>query len=322
LKPLIDYGFICLNKYMEQENKGRKYLTALFTTVLLITIGLLLAANNIVLAEGNEDNVQYNIKDMVFRTDTQLERSSRRPKLVHIKKGDYVYSIFTVETDIYKILDEFQITLSGQERVIISTQYITNGSLVRVIKTETIIGEVEEEIPFATKTIKTDKYLKGEEYISQEGVLGIKKQKVISYYEDGVLIESRILAERTVREPVTKVLEIGTSMYSLAGIDPKGYNCEYWYQVVDTGPYTEEEKRWLKFIMYCESGCNAESNKSSYKGLFQWSPYWWSKQFKENIFDGHAQIRHTIVKYRAGESTRLSQWPACHAKYNRTYVVN
>lgn len=307
---------------MEQEKKGRKYLAALLTTVLLITIGLIFAANNIILAEEKQVNTQYDIKDMVFRIDAQLERSSRRPKLVHIKKGDYVYSIFTVETDIYKILDEFQINLSGQERVIISTQYITNGSLVRVIKTETVIEEIEEEIPFTTKIIKTDKYLKGEEYVSQEGVLGMKKKKIISYYEDGVLIESKILSERIVKEPTVRILEVGTSMYSLAGIDPKGYNCEYWYQVVDTGPYTEEEKRWLKFIMYCESGCNAESNKSAYKGLFQWSPYWWSKQFQENIFDGHAQIKHTVAKYRAGESTRLSQWPACHTKYNRTYGIN
>jgi len=307
---------------MEQENKGKKYLITLFTIVLLFTIGLLLANNNIVLAEDIEESVQYNIADMVFRTDTQLERMSRRPKLIHIKKGDYVYNIFTVERDIYKILDEFQIPLSSQEKVIISSQYLTNGSLVRVIKTETIIEEVEKEIPFDTKIIKTDKYLKGTEYISQVGVLGIKKQKVINYYEDGVLIESKILEERTVREPVTKVLEIGTSMYSLAGIDSRGYNCEYWYQVVDTGPYTEEEKRWLKFIMFCESGCNAESNKGPYKGLFQWSPHWWSRQFKENIFDGHAQIRNTISKYRAGESTRANQWPACHARYNRIHWVN
>ena len=307
---------------MKQENKGKKHLTTLLTTMLLLTIGLMIASNNIVLAEGNEVNTQYNIKDMVFRTDSQLERSSRRPKLVHIKKSNYVYSVFTVETDIYKILEEFQINLSDKDRITISTQYITNGSLVRVIKTETITEEIDEEIPFATNIIKTNKYLKGEEYIAQEGVLGVKKQKVVSYYEDGVLIESRILSERIAKEPVTEILEVGTSTYSLIGIDPKGYNCDYWYQVVDSGPYTEEEKRWLKFIMYCESGCNAESNKGSYKGLFQWSPYWWSKQFKENIFDGHAQLRNTISKYRAGESTRANQWPACHARYNRTYGVD
>ena len=305
------------NRRSSLRYKG--FTIALIVNFLLI---LLLSSNshNLVLANSTDlDTKNVEIKDLIYGTNSALERSSRRPKLLHIKKGEYVYKIFTVETDIYKILDQYKIYLDGEYKIILSSEYVTNGSLVRVIKTESVIEEIVSDIPFDVNIIKTNKYIKGEEHITQEGVLGIKKERFLTYYEDGVLVESTLLSEDITREPVTKILEVGTSLYSLVGIDPKGYNCDYWYSVVDSGPYSDEERRWLKFIMYCESGCNAESNKSSYKGLFQWSPLWWSKQFSENIFDGHAQIKNTISKYRAGESTRKSQWPACHAKYVRTY---
>jgi hypothetical protein len=313
--------------YTNSTNRRSSFRYKGFTIALIVSFLLILFfsynSHNLVLAQSGDTNSQdVDIKEIVYGTDSELERSSRRPKLLHIKKGEYVYKIFTVETDIYKILDQYKIYLDGEYRIILSSEYVTNGSLVRVIKTESVIEEIVSDIPFDVNIIKTDKYLKGEEYIAQEGVLGIKKERVLSYYEDGLLIESTLLSENITREPVAKVLEVGTSLYSLTGIDPKGYNCDYWYSVVDSGPYSDEERRWLKFIMYCESGCNAESNKGSYKGLFQWSPTSWSKQFAENIFDGHAQIRNTISKYRAGESTRSNQWPACHARYVRTYGTN
>ena len=309
---------------IQKKKNSSKTLTTTLTLLLFLLLSFLVVGSNTIVLAQEESYVDegVDIKDLVFGTNMELERGSRRPKLVHIKKGNYVYNVFTLETDIYKILEQFQISLDGEDRVIVSTDYLKNGSLVRVIKTQSVIEDIQIEIPFEREVVKTDKYLKGEIYTAQEGVLGVRTQKVLNYYEDGVLVEKKILVDRVVKSPVKEILEEGTSLYSLAGIDPKGYNCDYWYRVVDTGPYTPEEQRWLKFIMYCESGCNAEANKGSYKGLFQWSPFWWNKQFTENIFDGHAQIRNTVAKYRAGEKTRSSQWPACNAKYISTYGVN
>lgn len=287
--------------------------------ILLVILGVVgltyvYASNHTVVANDQE----YTYSDMqVLALLKDINREPRQPKFLTIKKGDFVYGVVTKEVDIYDILSDYKISLEENEKIIISTQNVKNGSFVRIIETDIVVEDVHTEIPFDTRVVKTDKYIKGEEHISQEGVLGIRKQRVLNYYEDGVLVDSQILENTIERHPQTKVLEVGTAMYSLEGIDAKGYNCEYWHKVVDTGPYSEEEKVWLKFIMYCESGCNAESNKGNYKGLFQWSPFWWSKQYSENIFDGHAQIRHTVEKYRSGESTRASQWPACHAKFVR-----
>lgn len=301
----------------QKENKRTQFFSALFATVLLIIIGLIFATDDAVLAQNSEVDVKTgnDIKEAVFGTNLELERTSRKPKLVHIKKGDYVYNIFTIETDIYKILDQYKIDIEDNVKISISTEYILDGTIVRVIKTETVIEDITLDIPFDTEIIKSYQRFEGEQEVLQEGVLGVKTKKVQSYYEDGVLIQSTVLSERVVSEPVKKILEIGSSMYSLDAIEKRGYDCPYWYSVVDSGPYSDEEKEWLKFIMYCESGCNAEHNKGSYKGLFQYSPTTWRKRYSENIFDGYAQIRNTVEKYRAGESTRKSQWPACHKKF-------
>jgi hypothetical protein len=199
-----------------------------------------------------------------------------------------------------------------------SENSLANFSIIKIIKLKTKIETREVEIPFSTRVYDSWKYETGEEVIEQKGVPGVMEQKVQSYYEDGVLVKEDILSEDILREPVEEVIALGSATYTLEGITEKGYDCEYWYSVVDRGNFSAEEKQWLKFMMYCESGCNAESNKSFYKGLFQWSPVLWKKLYSENIFDGEAQIKHTIEKLREGADPN-NMWPACSAKYESKY---
>jgi len=298
------------------------WLKSLVVTLILtlpLTFIFAYSSHKVVLAEDSPNFVESQIKEMVFGTRTELERSSRRPKFVYIKKGDQVFEVFTLQTDINKILKENNISIEEGEKVVLSTGYVTSGSLVKVIKMETVIEDIFIEIPFDVKTVNSDEYAKGEEVISQEGVLGVRKQRVLNYFEDGILIESALLSDVIHTQPQDKIIAIGTSTYSLNGIEPRGYNCPYWYSVVDAGPYTDQEKQWLKHVMYCESGCNAESNKSSFKGLFQWKPSSWKISYsQDNIFDGNAQIRNTMDKIHKGVNP-YSFWPACHKQYVAKY---
>lgn len=238
------------------------------------------------------------------------------PKLITVKKGGNIYKVFSVKTDIREILSDNMIPVEKGERVSMSTPYVVDGTIVRIIRTEVITEINKYDIPFSTEVVKSSELFLGERRVVQKGVLGVKAQNVIKYFEDGELVKSTLIEEKIILDPVKEIIEEGTATYSLDGIEKRGYNCPYWSSVIDSGPYSDEEKSWLKFIMYCESGCNAESNKNAtYKGLFQWSFYWWKKQYKDNIFDGNAQILHTIEKYRAGAAT---MWPACNAKYERT----
>ena len=300
---------------MEKEscNKQQNQISAP-PLIMLMILGmfLLLLINKSYTLVYAQSEQEVDLTTFIYDLDQKRERVSQGPKVITIKRGDEVFNIFTTLTDTKEILKQNGISLEKNDSVVLNSKYPVDGSIISIIKTEVLLVENIVDIPFKTEVIKTTALFEGERETVQNGVLGVKTETLLHYYEDGVLVKTELIEEEIQREPVNAVVKVGTSWYSLDGITKRGYDCPYWYSVVDSGSYTNEEKRWLKFIMYCESGCNAESNKGTYKGLFQWSPYWWRKQFSENIFDGNAQIKHTVSKYRAGESTRAS-----HAKYNR-----
>ena len=307
-----------------KNNESNKHV---LISLLIVALGvfsffLIIKSDELVFASQPLIPIDGKIREALFLPDPLQEKASYGPKLITIQRGDTTFNTLTTLSNVYDILRENSIKLDKNDYVYLNTEYVINGSVIKIVRTTNTIFEMLEEIPFEKEVIENPQLLKGEEKVIQEGKSGIKKQVYFNTYEDNVLAKSELIDEIIMKKPIKEIKEIGTSMYSLNNIEKKGYNCPFWYSVVDSGPYTQEEKDWLKFMMYCESGCNAESNKSNYKGLFQWSPYWWNKQFDENIFDGYAQIKHTVEKYRAGEATRSSQWPACNAKYLKAIGKN
>jgi len=300
-----------------KNNESNKHV---LISLLIVALGvfsffLIIKSDELVFASQPLIPIDGKIREALFLPDPLQEKASYGPKLITIQRGGTAFNTLTTLSNVYDILRENSIELNKNDYVYLNTEYVINGSVIKIVKTTNTIFEMLEEIPFEKEVVENSQLLKGEEKVIQEGKNGIKKQVYFNTYEDNVLVKSELIDEIIIKKPIKEIKEVGTSMYSLNNIEKKGYNCPFWYSVVDSGPYTQEEKDWLKFMMYCESGCNAESNKSNYKGLFQWSPYWWNKQFDENIFDGYAQIKHTVEKYRAGEATRSSQWPRCNAKY-------
>ncbi len=307
-----------------KNNESNKHVLIFLLMVVLgvFLFFLIIKSDELVFASQPLIPIDGDIREALFLPDPLQEKVSYGPKLITIQRGDTAFNTLTTLSNVYDILRENSIKLDKNDYVYLNTEYVINGSVIKIVKTTNTIFEMLEEIPFEKEVIENPQLLKGEEKVIQEGKSGVKKQVYFNTYEDNVLVKSELIDEIIMKKPVKEIKEIGTSMYSLNNIEKKGYNCPFWYSVVDSGPYTQEEKDWLKFMMYCESGCNAESNKSNYKGLFQWSPYWWNKQFDENIFDGYAQIKHTVEKYRAGEATRSSQWPGCNAKYLKAIAEN
>lgn len=302
---------------LNNNKKNLKSYLFLLTPFFVLSFFLLYYSKGLIFAQESANNLNVEIEEYLYLPNTTKERASYGPKLISIKRGDEVVNVLTTLSKVEDILKDNGFTLEKNDYVYLNTQYVVDRSIIKIVRTSSVLFESLEEVPYLSETRESSNLLRGQENTIQKGVLGVKKEVYQNTYEDGVLVKSILVDEIVLKHPQKEIVEIGTSWYTLKGIEIRGYNCNYWYSVVDSGPYSPEEKEWLKFIMYCESGCNAESNKSSYKGLFQWSPYWWSKQFSENIYDGHAQIKHTIEKYRAGESTRASQWPACNAKYLR-----
>lgn len=307
---------------MNMERKSSKSRSKLntITTAFLISLSIIFLLGIISYIPTKEAYAQdssQSVADLHSVIHNTLNPTQRAygPKLLTVKKGEDIYKIFTVKTDIREIFEDNMISVEKGEIVNMSTPYIVDGTIIRIISTEVITEINRYDIPFKTETVKTPDLPLGEKEVIQEGVLGVRVKNIINYFEDGVLVKTTLIEDKVVREPVKEIVQEGTSTYTLDGIVVRGYNCPYWNSVVDAGPYSDEEKSWLKFVMYCESGCNAEHTKGFYKGLFQWSPNIWKAQFSENIYDGDAQIKHTVEKIRAGAAT---MWPACNRKYIST----
>lgn len=155
----------------------------------------------------------------------------------------------------------------------------------------------------------------------QKGVLGVATQTIEKVYVGNSLVSTKLIDEEIISSPRKEILLLSGPNDSPDSVEQIGYNCGYWEAYIDSDvSATDEEKQWLKFTMRLESGCNAESDKHSfYKGLFQWSPCQWYKQFpSDNIFDGKLQIKRTLQKLRAGANPKY-MWPAAYKRYVETY---
>lgn len=229
--------------------------------------------------------------------------------------------VLTNRTDVLRLLKDLGIVVDNSKKIISTSEEIVNGTVIRVITVGTVIEELNIDIPFETTSVNTKELPYGETEITQRGVLGVRTQQIEKVYEDGSLISQRILSNEVTRNTVKEIIQVGVLSYGIEDLEATyGYNCEHWYEVVDNGNYTDQEKQWLKFVMYCESGCNAESDKNStYKGLFQWHPKYWNIYFSDdNIYDGSEQIENSVWKIRRGVNM-YAYWPACHKRYVSQY---
>jgi len=95
----------------------------------------------------------------------------------------------------------------------------------------------------------------------------------------------------TIPEPKFKTYQVG---------------CEYWNGYVDTMEATEEEKAWLKKIIYCESRCNPFAlSYMSAEGILQFTvPTWIDFGGDRDIKNPYHQLEVGLEMYRKGLQNR------------------
>ena len=71
----------------------------------------------------------------------------------------------------------------------------------------------EREVEYETTYTDAPTLPKGEEIVTQEGVLGKDKVTVVKTYENGEFVEEIILAKENILEPTSKLINIGTSEF-------------------------------------------------------------------------------------------------------------
>lgn len=259
-----------------------------------------------------------NLREITYDIDTAREKGRLSYKLVQVDMDEEIQTHLVFSHTPLDALLDLGYEISNMQRVI-STSPISSLYDFTYIKVRTFSSTLEDlitDIEYAT-IIRGNTLCESlsSRAVEQEGVLGIMTTTIKKSYEGRNLIAEEVLGEEVNQEPRPEIIIIqGPFDSPNVTNQPNTYDCNFWEVYINTSVHaTAQEKAWLKFIMYCESGCNAASNKGFYKGMFQWDPCFWYKQFpNDNIFDGKAQIQHTLEKYRAGAAT---MWPACNRSY-------
>lgn len=110
---------------------------------------------------------------------------------------------------------------SDEEKIPIASFEKNNNSLnmMNIISSnisETTTKEIvnqELDIDFEVQYVENAELPKDEEFIIQEGRLGVLEQTLIKTFENNKIISENVISEVVKTEPVTKVIEIGTSEY-------------------------------------------------------------------------------------------------------------
>ena len=254
-------------------------------------------------------------------TQEEIESSSQI-KLITVNYNGKIASHLTNKPTVISALLDLRYPLSNNN-IITSTSpagLLLQQTFVRIDTYTTTIEELFSDIPFTTEihgTVLCQKLQK--QTVTQAGVLGIQSTTIKKTYVNGEVSSEEVLNQTVIREPKPEIIVLEGPNDTPDSVEQRGYNCPFWESYIDGIPATDEEKQWLKFTMRLESGCNAESNKSYYKGLFQWDPcLWYASYPNDNIFDGTKQIQRTLEKIRAGANPK-NMWPGVYKQYVKTY---
>lgn len=291
------------------------------TICLSLLLPIVLIGINPKYTHAYNDRGAVDISNVLLSFNTQESDHVFDLDLVTVVINGRPTQVLTNRVDVLNLLRDLGVVVDNSKRIVSISQEVQAGSVIRVITVGTVVEELNIDIPFKTERVNTKDVPYGDTLVTQQGVLGVRTQQIERVYEDGKLVSERVLSEEITREAKIEIIKVGVLSLGIADLENTyGYNCTHWRKVVNAGNYTEREKEWLSFVMYCESGCNAESDKNpTYKGLYQWHPKYWSIFYpKDNIYDGYAQIENTIIKIRKGVNL-YAYWPDCHRKYVAKY---
>jgi len=279
------------------------------------------ASNEFISSDFSISSYYKLLEQLSGLTQEEIE-SSPYIKLITVNYDGKISSHLTNKPTVISALLDLGYPLSNNN-VITSTS--TVGSIfqqafVRVDTYTTTVEELFSDIPFTTEiqgAVLCQKLQR--QSIKQEGVLGIQSTTIKKTYIGGEFSDEEVLNQATIKEPIPEIIVLEGPNDTPDSVQQRGYSCPFWESYVDGIQATDEEKQWLKFTMKMESGCNAESNKSYYKGLFQWDPcLWYSSYPNDNIFDGAKQIQRTLEKIRAGANPK-NMWPGVYKQYVKIY---
>ncbi|WP_372593605.1 transglycosylase family protein [Actinotalea sp.] len=202
--------------------------------------------------------------------------------------------------DLDDALDEAGLTLGEEDRigVALSSAGRVTVTVQRVVTAEEVSVT---EVPFETVTEKTSSLTSGVQRTSTAGVVGELTTTYLVVRVDGAE-ESRVEIDATVtREPVSKVVQVGTAPAPTA--------------TASSSSTTVSGDVWAA-LAQCESGGNPTivSSNGLYYGLYQFSLPTWQAMGGSGLPSQASAAEQTQRAQALQARSGWGQWPACSSK--------
>lgn len=147
--------------------------------------------------------------------DTKLENNMniiiKTPKPYVLAIDDKKCEIESIYVKVKDILKDKDIELGAKDYTYPDlNEEVTPNTEIQIYRIKEVVETIEETIPHETLVKQNNNMDIGQERIAQEGQDGLKNIEVNKRYENGKLIEEKVISEEIVKEPVPKIIEKGT----------------------------------------------------------------------------------------------------------------
>lgn len=151
--------------------------------------------------------------DTPVRDGAQLVLRSAH-EVVVVADGDEK-TLLTTALTVGELLDEMGIGLDADDEVSPSlAATVDDGLTVEVTRVATDLAVEERAIPFSTERRDDPSLPRGEVHTIQEGSTGIERIEYRLTRRDGEVVDREIVSRSVIREPVSRVVAVGTKPVS------------------------------------------------------------------------------------------------------------
>lgn len=173
-----------------------------------ITVGELLKEKEITL--GHEDYINVSEESEI---ENEFDIVIRRAVPVVLNFKDKEVNIQTTESTVKDVLNSLSIFHDEDDKITPELNAkVVKDMTITVVEFEEKSKTIDEEIAFEVETSNNGKLEKGKSLVVQEGIKGLRQNKVKETYENGKLITTEVEETKLVREPVKQIVQVGTKV--------------------------------------------------------------------------------------------------------------
>ncbi len=159
---------------------------------------------------GEHDKVKPSLKEDI---SGNMEINIVKAFPLKLVDGGKEQEVWSTSTTVADFLKQQEIKLNELDRVEPGLEKsITKDDVVNIVRVEKVTDVVEAPTDYAVVSRKDSSLTKGKEEVIQEGQQGLVEKEYVVVKENGKEVSRELVSEKTVRESVDKVVNVGTKV--------------------------------------------------------------------------------------------------------------